>query len=56
MKTLIVADNHFGDIGLEYFTKEIIFEYGNHFTLTNLDLSFNFFGDKSGVKFANALS
>jgi len=56
LKTLIVADNHFGDEGLEYFTKEIIFEYGNHFTLTNLDLSFNFFSDKSGVKFANALS
>ena len=56
MKTLIVADNHFGDVGLEYFTREITFEYSNHFTLTNLDLSFNFFCDKSGVKFANSLS
>ncbi len=56
MKTLIVADNHFGDVGLEYFTREITFEYSNHFTLSNLDLSFNFFCDKSGVKFANSLS
>lgn len=51
-----MQDNHFGDEGLDYITKEITFEYSNHFKLTNLDLSYNFFGDKNGVKFANALS
>ena len=53
LKTLNVADNNFGDEGMEYLTQGMINNHG--FSLTHWDLSQNYISDVQGVKIAEGL-